>query len=62
MSSPLAGIGRFDMAAGADDTGNPAKGNIEAEAVRAIANSRRRRFLILDMWRLCANRRAAATG
>ena len=41
MSSPPAGIGRFDMAAGAADTGNPAKGNIAAEVARATANSRR---------------------
>jgi len=49
MSSPLAGMGRFDMAAGLADTGNPAMGSIAAEAATATANSRRPRFLVLDM-------------
>ena len=62
MSSPLAGMGRFDMAAGLADTGNPATGSIAAEAAMVTANSWRPRFLVLDMLRLCANRRSAATG
>ena len=41
MSSPPAGIDRFDMLVGAADTGNPAKGSIAAEVARATANSRR---------------------
>ena len=49
MSSPLAGMGRFDIAAGLADIGNPAMGSIAAEAATATANSRRPRFLVLDM-------------
>ena len=61
VCSTRAGVWRFAMAAVGANTGKWAMGSIAVEAGRMTANFRRRGVLVLDMSRLCAKRRTAAT-